>query len=344
MSTTICYVAGKSGGHIIPALTQAQKVLEQSPQYKIAFFSTSSSLDISLIQPERWISLYIPLTLENIPYGRWHAYPKFLVQLVFAVAQSTYVLLQLKPQKIVSMGGYISLPVCLAARILRIPIELYELNVIPGAANKFLSRHAQTVYTCFKQTPSYLPSVHCQLVDYPLRFKHEHVLSREQAFHMLKLSSNKKILLILGGSQGSHFINELVKNFVVWCTTHNHEIPHIIHQTGERDVEHLKEFYSTHHQAAQVFAYSSDMSVYYSAADLTIARAGAGTLFELAFFKKLAFIIPLEVATTAHQLDNAQALSEQYPKLFTVRRQKDIELDPVKLYDQLYNALRASLT
>jgi UDP-N-acetylglucosamine--N-acetylmuramyl-(pentapeptide) pyrophosphoryl-undecaprenol N-acetylglucosamine transferase len=84
-----------------------------------------------------------------------------------------------------------------------------------------------------------------------------------------------------------------------------------------------------------VCAFTNDVEPFYVAADLIICRAGAGTLFEIAFFHKKALVIPLEIETTDHQVDNAFAIAQQYPQLFTVLRQGDIQKNPELFYDYL---------
>ena len=96
--------------------------------------------------------------------------------------------------------------------------------------------------------------------------------------------------------------------------------------------ENLQNFYKTIGINGTVFAYEQNLAPYYQIADLIICRSGAGTLFETLFFKKTCITIPLETTTTDHQLDNAYALQEEYPHLFYVLRQKDLQQDSIKLF------------
>lgn len=316
----ICYVAGKSGGHIIPAMTHAQAELNKNPESSILFFSTNSPLDRSIIKEFSFISFHKPLHLGNIPRKKLWLWPRFLLQLSIVLMQSAYSLIRYRPKKVVSTGGYISLPVCFVAWVLRIPVEVYELNVIPGAAAKVLSYIAQKTHCCFEKTVHFMPQkAACKVSPYPVRYNDSDKLSKQEACKLLGIVSDKRVILILGGSQGSRFVNDVVKKGV-FCSKNKDKL-HIIHQTGKNDVSSVKQCYQELGISSDVFAYRHDLSLYYSAADKIIARAGAGTLFEIAFFKKPAFIIPLEAATTGHQVDNAHAMVEQYPHYFTVARQ-----------------------
>ena len=328
MSAMICYVAGKSGGHIIPALTHAQQVKSQQPDLKVLFFSTDSPLDRSLLEHNKLIDIYQPLTLANVPRKNLLAWPTFLLQLIKVVWISFRLLHRHKPSKVVSMGGYISVPVCLVAKMLGIPIELYELNVVPGAAVNLLSRWATVTHCCFAQTKAYLsPSARCGFTPYPLRYTERDRCGRDEACAGLGIDTKKTVICILGGSQGSRFINDLVKQWVSHNLKARSDVA-IIHQTGAQDIEQMQQFYQQQDLQALVFAYRHDIHLCYAAADVILARAGAGTLFEILFFKRPAIIIPLESKTTDHQRDNAFAMQADHPDLFKVLVQADVEKAP----------------
>jgi UDP-N-acetylglucosamine--N-acetylmuramyl-(pentapeptide) pyrophosphoryl-undecaprenol N-acetylglucosamine transferase len=314
----ICYVAGKSGGHIIPALTHAQQEVNKNSEAKIIFVSTTSILDRSLLENHPLIAQHIAIDLNNIPIKNVLAWPRFLMTLIRSFYQSFRVLRCYSPKKVVSMGGYISIPVCCAAWLLRIPIEVYELNVVPGKAVKLLSQFAQTTHICFEQTRKYLPTkANCQQASYPLRFGEHHKLNHPEARKFFGISSEKKVLLVLGGSQGSRFINETMQKIVSGLQ----DKVFIIHQTGSTDVQWVQENYKKLGVESFVFTYRDDMHLCYSAADMVIARAGAGTLFELDFFCKKSFIIPLEIKSTDHQVDNAYAFAACNNNVTVVRQQ-----------------------
>ena len=219
-----------------------------------------------------------------------------------------------KPQRIVSMGGYISIPVCLAAWLLRIPIDLFELNAEPGKAIRWLTPLAHRVLTCFEEAQNYFPPEKVQSSPYPLRFTQADIIERETACKKLDLDPTKKILLVLGGSQGSQSLNKLIPAL-------GKQYPHIciIHQAGP-EAARLKEWYRQEKIDARVFEYLHELQYPYCAADLVIARSGTGTLFELLFFQKKALLVPLEVASTDHQVANAYAFARKRPDLFTVVR------------------------
>lgn len=319
----ICCVAGKSGGHIIPCLQFAAQDYLSQPFTPLLFISTTSALDQKIKTQFPLISDHLSLNLENVPYGKWWRIPSFTLSFFKAFAISFWYLKTHKPTRIISTGGFIGLPVCIAAKVLRIPIDLFELNVIPGKATTLLSRLSTTVFVCFKETQKYFkrPTI---LTNYPLRFSlADKQLSKQDALHFLELDPTKKTLCILGGSQGSEFLNNLLQQ----VPTALLQQYNVIHQTGIDHVQICRTFYTSSGIKAVVFAYQANLVPHYQAADFVICRAGAGTLFELLFFEKNSLIIPLETAVTDHQLDNAYAMEKAHPELFSVMRQESFKSD-----------------
>ena len=214
--------------------------------------------------------------------------------------------------------------------MLRIPFEMYELNLIPGKANMLLAPLARTIFICFGASSSHFKRS-CSLVDYPVRFPMElRKGSQLMALQAIKLSTTKKSLLILGGSQGSTFINNAVKQWLI-DNPHLHHVVQVIHQTGAHDATNWQEFYASLNIPAITFDYAPNIEYYYIAADLIICRSGAGTLFEIQFFNKRCITLPLETASTNHQIKNAQALADQHPFLFTVIGNSELVKDPTLL-------------
>jgi UDP-N-acetylglucosamine--N-acetylmuramyl-(pentapeptide) pyrophosphoryl-undecaprenol N-acetylglucosamine transferase len=328
-SSTICFVAGKSGGHILPALTLARHHKNKNPSSKVLFFSTDSALDNQLVQNNKLIDWYLPLAIDDVPYKKIHHIPVFLWHSLRSFLTSFHALRIYRPTRVVSLGGYISLPVCLAAKLLRIPIELYELNMVAGKAIKATVPLATTIRVCFPGAQQQFGKRSCTLEPYPLRFTAAHkAITRISALQKIGLCLTRKTIFVLGGSQGSVFINELIKKYLD-NNPHLHGHIQVIHQTGTHDTTDWQRWYAHYEIPAIVFAYHHEVEYYYAAADLVVCRSGAGTLWEIVFFEKRAITIPLETHTTDHQLDNAQALAAAYPTLFTVITQQEALLPAV---------------
>ena len=328
-----CYVAGRTGGHLIPAMTLAQEHRTRYPNAPVFVFTADTQLDIFVMKKYPWITHHEPLPLGNVPRGCALSWFSYLGDLIRTTVKTFNLLRRQNPAFVATTGGYIAVPVCLVARALGIPVYLYNLDVEPGAAIKFLSRFATRLTVCFAETKKFLPpSASVTLGNYPIRFGPQDIMPKTEARKKLGrntpaidgLTDNSKVLLVIGGSQGSHFINDLVPATVApWV---REKSIFVLHQTGggEDEVQRVRALYHARSIPALVFPYRDDMPILYQAADLVITRAGAGSLFELIFFKKSAIIIPLETATTAHQLANAAAIARLYPELFTVQLQDKI--------------------
>ncbi len=318
---TIAFVAGKSGGHIIPCLTIAEnKCARQNERFTILFFSSNTDLDKKILTNNPLVSWHIMLPLStragSLLKTVWYAMHSFFV--------SFFYLCKHKPETIVTTGGIVAIPTCVAGFILRIPITLYSLDAVPGKAIRFLTPFATKIVTCFASSRHYFPARKCIIKPYPVKYLNIPDLPDKQtALKNLCLSLEKKTIVILGGSQGSLFLNNCMKKLIDDPSC-NQESIQIIHQTGSLDATDWKGFYANKDITAYVFSYMPNLENIYTTADLIICRAGAGTLFEIQFFNKPCIIIPLETNTTTHQVDNALAMSHEYHEMFSMLRQEDI--------------------
>jgi len=332
---TIAFVAGKSGGHIIPCLTIAEnKCARENERFNILFFSSNTDLDKKILANNPLVSHHIMLPLSTRAGGLlktlWHALYSFI--------HSFFYLCKHRPTQIITTGGIVAIPTCIAGFILRIPITLYSLDAVPGKAIRFLTPLATSIITCFEVSQRYFPARKCAVKPYPVKYQNMLRLPDKQtALKSLSLSSEKKTIVVLGGSQGSLFLNSCMKQLIE-NSYFNPENIQIIHQTGSLDATNWKDFYIKKNITAYVFSYMPNLENIYAAADLIICRAGAGTLFEIQFFNKPCIIIPLETNTTTHQVDNALAMTNQYPDMFFSIFQGEIKKNNNVLLQQI-NAL-----
>src|SRR3990167_4550542 len=203
----IAFVAGKSGGHIVPALVLLRKIRAQQPECLVTFFSTGETLDTLILSQESFSAIQI--SCVRVP-NTWWRFFIFFLQFFSSFIRSFVELLRRRPQYLVSMGGVVSVPVCLAAWVLRIPITLYELNAIAGRTVKFMAPYASHIKTCFHNVAG-LPTQKTAVVPYPLRFSTDVPSARV----VLGIPADACVLLVLGGSQGSVFLNQCIENYVI---------------------------------------------------------------------------------------------------------------------------------
>lgn len=335
---TIGYVGGRSGGHIVPALTHARNHMTQHADDQVLFIATDTPLDVAIVGAAEHIHTKLYLKLPNVP-RRVCAMPAFAYRFGVAFIKSFRAMRTQRVTQLISMGGYVSLPVCLAARCLRIPVTLFELNAHPGRATLFLAPYVSAVNVCFEAARASFSS-NATRVNYPLQYQ-QAPIEQELADHKLLhgLVAGKKVVLVLGGSQGSVFLNGLIGRWLD-ATPSVRDTVHIVHQTGANDPCDWTAWYREREIAATVFQYSNDLALWYSCAALVICRAGAGTLFEVAFFKKPCLIIPLITTETSHQVDNAQAMVQQFPGMFCMLNQSDIQQNPELFFEQAAKQLQ----
>ncbi|MFA6263045.1 MAG: UDP-N-acetylglucosamine--N-acetylmuramyl-(pentapeptide) pyrophosphoryl-undecaprenol N-acetylglucosamine transferase [Candidatus Babeliales bacterium] len=330
-------VAAGSGGHILPAIQCTRQWLENNPSGSVVFFTGTSELEKKIFRNYPFITHIVRLSMPQFSLRRWWLIPWVALRSVLLVGIGIAYNLRHRPEKIISTGGLLSIPLCIATRCCRRHVEIYSLDALPGKAVRALLPFAHVVHSTFWQAHKKLCfynkdfSYKCVPAAYPLRFNESHrnvsatqVIERintllGQQSGVQHFDASRKTVFVLGGSQGSMLLNEVIKNFVEQNS--KNQKYQIIHQTGAFQEHAWNQFYATHEIPAFTFGYDERVHEYYAVADVILCRAGAGTLFEIAFFKKPCIVIPLVASTTDHQIYNAQAMAELYPELFTIIEQ-----------------------
>ncbi len=281
----IIFVVGPTGGHFFPALQLAKFLRENFPQVEVKFMGPLKKYLVEILKKEDFPFYALPLWSKE--KGKF----KFGVGLFFSFLLSLILFLLLRPQKVMVMGSYGSLPGGLAAYILRIPLYVHEQNVIPGRTNLFLSRLSQKIFLSFPETGSYFEG---EKAVYAGMMVNSFPLKRE--------NSSLPTLLILGGSQGSEFMNEKVSRILCQIRPQGWRI---LHLTGEKDYLKVKRIYDKWKIKAEVFPFQYPMDRLYSQATLSLTRGGAVTLSELYMWNIPSVVIPLKTRDSYHQKENA---------------------------------------
>lgn len=226
-----------------------------------------------------------------------------------------------RPQIVVGVGGYASGPVVLAAWVLGCKTAIHEQNAFPGLSNRILGRFADRTFISFAASARFFPPEKTVLTGNPVRRK-----LQAGAAGGGPCTGGPFTLLVFGGSQGAHRLNQAMAD----ALPHLREIKgrlHILHQTGEKDWQEIREAYQREGFAAEVQPFFHEMEKAYAAADLVLCRAGATTLFELMALGKAAILVPYPYAANDHQTLNAQALADAGAAL----RQADGQLNGAEL-------------
>lgn len=322
----LCVAGGKSGGHLIPALELAKQRMQALP-CQVMLFTTTNKLDgdISSTYP------FIAHTIRLATGTRTSMLTKlfWLIRDFFTCIKQLH---QHQPTAIISTGGIVALPVCIAGFMLGIPIELYVLDAIPGKAAYWIAPLAQKIHCVFPEALELLPtfSLYKQakhdVCDYPIRFNSNHdtdkmtLIKNVQHKSTIPFLPSRPTLFVLGGSQGSISLNKLIKNIIEdWDGAFPYQV---IHQTGNDATCQWQEWYEQRAIPAISFAFEKDLLTYYRLSDVIIARAGSGLIHEALSLQKKTLLFPLITSSTDHQWHNASSVTKRHPDLFTLTESK----------------------
>ena len=306
----VFFVLGGTGGHIYPALALEThfKFLDES--LKVVFVGGSYGLESEIISDLKKVRM-APFNGKSVV-----AKIKSLVTLFVSFFQSVYLILRYRPDSVISFGGYVSVPVVFAAWVLRKNTIIWEANAEIGLANRALSQFAGTCLSAFKG----LVKKHkkFKFVGTPIRLLDKPIQPRlAEEFH------SPLRVLVIGGSQGSAFMNSVLLDFFKSYTQVNFEF---CHQVGNA---HKNYFESQRLPSwVKVRGYIEDIYESYQWADFVICRSGALSVAELSYFHKPCLLIPAPQATNDHQLKNARFLEAQGAAFLI--EQKDFSVESLK--------------
>jgi UDP-N-acetylglucosamine--N-acetylmuramyl-(pentapeptide) pyrophosphoryl-undecaprenol N-acetylglucosamine transferase len=204
------------------------------------------------------------------------------------------------------VGGYSSGPLVLCARLMSIPTLIHEQNTLPGLTNRLLGKIVDTIAVTYHESMKYFSPEKTYLTGNPVR---EDILKGDRDRGCKTFSLNKELftIFIFGGSSGAHNINHAVGESLVYLDQFRENIQ-FLHQTGEKDLDTVKETYSSKGFKGTVLPFAYEMADAYAVADLIISRAGATTLAELTACGKAAILVPYPHAAGNHQEINARKL------------------------------------
>jgi UDP-N-acetylglucosamine--N-acetylmuramyl-(pentapeptide) pyrophosphoryl-undecaprenol N-acetylglucosamine transferase len=286
---------GGTGGHVIPAIAIAQE-LKKDYGAEVLFIGTARGIETRLV-PAAGFSLQL-IEVGALNKVSFKTRLKTFVDLPRAVLHSRRILSEFRPDVVIGVGGYASGPAMLAAILKRTPTLAFEPNYVPGFANRRVARFVSAAAVHFEETAKYFRNA--QVTGVPVR----------QAFFDIAAKSSeisRPVLLVFGGSQGAHAINQVVIEAAPALQARMPGI-RIIHQTGERDYNDAQAAYAPFGEAVQAHRFIDDMPGSFARADLILCRSGASTVAELTAAGKPAILVPFPRAADDHQKRNAEAL------------------------------------
>ena len=289
MKKNFLITTGGSGGHVLPA-----KILYEHLSNDANIIISSDKRGLKYLEKDIY-QLYV---IDTPKLNNFFFLPFNLVIILFLTIKSFFLLRKKRIEKIFSTGGYMSLPVVLAARILKLKIYLIEPNHVLGRANKYFLNFCEKIF-CYTE----------HIKNFPSNFKDKMIiinpLVSENFYKLKKLEkiNDKFTLLIVGGSQGAHIFDQNLKRSIVNISKKN--FIKIIQQTKEKNIPHLTEFYKKNNIEHKIFNFDKNFASIIQQADLCITRSGASTLAELSLMNTPFIAVPLPKSKDNHQLENA---------------------------------------
>ncbi len=306
-SVKVLLAAGGTGGHITPALATAQELRQLNGEAQVVFVGSESVGDEALwgVPTARVVRVSRAPMPSRLSVGS----VRFPFQLCSSTVQSGAILFKEAPDVVVGFGGYASGPLVFLAALRGIPTLIHEQNVVPGRANRWLSRLVDRIAISFPETRQRFGAAAAKTICTGNPIRH-HLLETQKAsaYQRFDLQSSRLTLLVVGGSQGAQAVNRLVAEAVEKMTPQARRQLQIVHLAGAADTPALQERYASLEIVARVFPFLHEIGDAYAVADLVVARAGASTIAELTCFGLPMVLIPYPYAG-GHQRLNAQIVA-----------------------------------
>lgn len=315
-------VGGGTGGHTLPVLAVIKALERAKEDLKIVFIGSKFGIEARLV-PKMGIKYY---GISTGKFRRYHArtilniidpttftknFTDFF-RFLKGIGESRVILAHEKPDVIFAKGGFVSLPVGFAAKLLKIPVVTHESDVVMGLANRRLAAFAEKVCVSFPKASLELDGIKEEKIvetGNPIR---DDVLMGDGVRYLESIGFDRrqKTILLLGGSQGSRFLNDLLSEKLEKIL----ELGQVIWIAGERDADlvnyRVSELNPEQRKRVKVYGFvTSEIADVYAGADLVICRSGSNVLFELAALGKPAILVPYDDAAGSHQLANAKVFS-----------------------------------
>jgi UDP-N-acetylglucosamine--N-acetylmuramyl-(pentapeptide) pyrophosphoryl-undecaprenol N-acetylglucosamine transferase len=298
----VLIAGGGTGGHLYPGIALAREILRREPSAAVGFVGTATGVEARVVPREGF-----PLSLIRVAGLKGKSRTELLkgfALLPLAAVDAWRVISNHRPDVVVGVGGFASGPVLLLAALRGRPTMLLEQNALPGVTNRLLARVVRAAAVTFEEALRFFPGTGF-VTGNPVRpefFRHA-----KEADDSMASPPRAARVLIFGGSQGAHAINVAMVEAASRLAAVGTALV-ITHQTGERDVDLVRDAYRRAGLEARVEAFLFEMDREMSDADLVVCRAGATTLSELAAAARPAILVPLPTATDDHQRKNAEVV------------------------------------
>tara|TARA_Y100000814_G_scaffold193714_1_gene142272 strand:- start:720 stop:1817 length:1098 start_codon:yes stop_codon:yes gene_type:complete len=294
---------GGTGGHLFPALSIGNELEKNNVEVQYIGSYYGIEKDFLMKKKCKFHLLNITGIQRNFSIKSIYMNLFFPFRFLISYLKSIYIIKKINPSIIIGTGGYVSGLPLIAGIQLKIPTVIQDQNSIPGLITKKLHNKVDKVFLAYSIANKKLNKNKCIISGNPIR--HELVKSnRNEALKKINFDTNKKTILILGGSQGSSPINKYFKKNIDYFNNNNLQL---IWQCGNYDYKNLEKIKKKNILIKPFF---NNISQIYSASDIIISRAGAITISELTYMSKAIILIPYPQAAENHQKINAEYISD----------------------------------
>jgi UDP-N-acetylglucosamine--N-acetylmuramyl-(pentapeptide) pyrophosphoryl-undecaprenol N-acetylglucosamine transferase len=335
----IVIAGGGTGGHLFPGVAIAEEFRRRNKENEVLFIGTNRGLEARVL-PQIGFAL-ATLEVEGIKGRGITRSMAALAKIPRSLIQSRQIIRGYAPAVVIGVGGYASGPAVLAAHFMGLPTAIAEQNAIPGETNRILGHFADRIFVSFAETAGRFRADRVRVTGNPIRAAIAGAPRRERT------PGNAMTILVFGGSQGAHRINQAVLE----ALPHLGELKgglRIIHQTGKDDLEWVTKGYRDQAMEAEVLPFITDMATAYGKADLLVCRAGATSIAEITASGKAAIFIPFPFAVNDHQTKNAELLVNRGAAAMIPERDltgeslsgliRQLAQDPGKIEEMQHNA------
>jgi UDP-N-acetylglucosamine--N-acetylmuramyl-(pentapeptide) pyrophosphoryl-undecaprenol N-acetylglucosamine transferase len=303
---------GGTGGHIFPAVAIANALKRKVHEVDILFIGAKDKMEMEKVPAAGypiealWISgLQRKLTLKNLT---------FPLKVIASMIKAGKIIRRFKPDVVIGVGGFASGPTLRVATNRKIPALIQEQNSFPGITNKILAKKVNRICVAYEGMEKFFPKEKIVLTGNPVRQEVIDIEGKEAAgFKLFGLTSEKPVVLVIGGSQGALSINKSIRNHLDQFVENGIQL---IWQTGKYFFETAQEAAKEYHpKGIRTVAFIDRMDYAYAVANVIVSRAGAIAISEICAVGKPSIFVPLPSAAEDHQTKNAQALVERQAAL-----------------------------
>jgi len=311
---------GGTGGHIFPALAIAGELKSRFPDAEILFVGATGRMEMEKVPAAGFPIIGLPVI--GMPRKPGMNTIRFVIRLMQSMIQARSIVKEFKPDLAIGVGGYASGPLLRAAVARNVPALIQEQNSYAGVTNKLLSRKVQRICVAYEGMERFFPAEKIILTGNPVRKNLlTNVSSREEAQLHFGIAGTTRVALITGGSLGARSINNAILRNLDLIRSSD---IHFIWQTGSIYYDEMVAKTASNKPGnLYIHKFLDRMELAYTAADLVISRAGAGTISELCLAGKPAILVPSPNVAEDHQTRNAMALEERQAAIMI----RDNEID-----------------